>query len=146
MASREFIQYSYQLERGVVKLYARINIGAAGAPTLVTTTTTSGNPSKGILSVARTAAGTYRVTFGKNDGVSGLSYDRYQRVLNISGDVIGAAVGTTSSVQLIAEQVTAAVPYIDVGTVGITTGALALVDPASGNTILLEITLKNSTV
>lgn len=145
MASREFIQFSYQLERGVVKLYARVNIGAAGAPTLVTTTTTSGNPSRGILSVARTAAGTYRVTFGKNDA-SGLSYDRYQRVLNISGDVIGAAVGTTSGVQLLAEQVNATVPYIDIGTVGITAGALALVDPASGNTILLEITLKNSTV
>jgi hypothetical protein len=145
MASREFIQFSYQLERGVVKLYAKVSIGATGAPTLVSTTTASGNPSKGTLSVARTAAGKYRITLGKSD-FTGTFYDRYQRVLNVTGSVVNSTVSVVNSLQILDDQSAAAVPYIDVATLGITAGAIAAVDPNNGDVILLEITLKNSTV
>lgn len=145
MASREFIQFSYQLERGVVKLYAKVSIGATGAPTLVSTTTASGNPSKGILSVARTNAGKYRITLGKSD-FTGSFYDRYQRVLNVTGSVVNSTVSVVNSIQILDDQSAAAVPYIDVATLGITAGAIAAVDPTDGDVILLEITLKNSTV
>jgi hypothetical protein len=145
MASREFIQFSYQLERGVVKLYVKATIGATGAPTLVTTSTASGNPSKGILSIARQAAGTYRITFGRSD-VSGDIYDKYQRILNVSGVILDAGVSAVNSVQIKDDQSSASVPYVDIYTLGITTGAVAAVDPTSGDTLLVEITLKNSTV
>lgn len=145
MASREFIQFSYQLERGVVKLYAKVSIGATGAPTLVSTTTASGNPSKGILSVARTAAGKYRITLGKSD-FTGTFYDRYQRVLNVTGSVVNSTVSVVNSLQILDDQSAAAVPYIDVATLGISAGAIAAVDPNNGDALLLEITLKNSTV
>jgi hypothetical protein len=146
MASREFIQYSYQLERGVVKLYARVSIGATGAPTLVTTSTSSGNPSKGIVSVARTAAGTYRITFGKTDAVQGTTYDRYQRILNVTGVILDAGVSAVNSIQIKEDQSSADVPYVDIYTLGITAGAVAAVDPTSGDALLVEITLKNSQV
>lgn len=145
MASREFIQYSYQLERGVVKLYAKIAIGASGAPTLTTTSTASGNPSKGILSVSRTAAGKYRITLGKSD-VTGNSYDRYQRILNVTGSIVNSTVSVVNSIQILDDQSAAATPYIDVATLGISAGSIAAVDPNNGDSLLLEITLKNSQV
>ena len=145
MASREFIQFAYQLERGVVKLYVKATIGATGAPTLVTTSTASGNPSKGILSIARTAAGKYRITFGKTDA-SGTSYDRYQRILNVTGSVVNSTVSVVDGFQILDDQSAAATPYVDVATLGITAGAIAAVDPNNGDVILLEITLKNSQV
>ena len=145
MASREFIQFSYQLERGVVKLYAKVSIGATGAPTLVSTSTSSGNPSKGIKSVARTAAGTYRITFGRSD-FTGDTYDKYQRILNVSGVILDAGVSAVNAIQIKEDASSADVPYVDIYTLGITAGAVAAVDPTSGDTLLIEITLKNSTV
>lgn len=56
MANRWFNQYPYTLEKQVVNLYAKVEIGAAGAPTLVTS-----NQSKGFASITRSAAGTYDV-------------------------------------------------------------------------------------
>jgi hypothetical protein len=145
MASREFIQFSYQLERGVVKLYAKVSIGSTGAPTLVSTSTSSGNPSKGIKSVTREAAGTYRITFGRSD-FTGDTYDKYQRILNVSGVILDAGVSAVNAIQIKEDASSADVPYVDIYTLGITTGAVAAVDPTSGDTLLVEITLKNSTV
>jgi hypothetical protein len=145
MASREFIQFAYQLERGVVKLYVKATIGATGAPTLVTTSTASGNPSKGILSIARTAAGKYKIIFGKTDA-SGTSYDRYQRILNVTGTVVNSTVGVVNGIQTLDDQSAATTPYVEIATLGITTSAVAAVDPNSGDVLLLEITLKNSQV
>lgn len=144
MASREFIQFSYQLERGIVKLYARVNIGATGAPTLVTTSTTSGNPSKGILSVARQSAGKYRITFGNSVNTT---YDRYQRVLRADATIVNSTVSTINGVQITDEsQINAATPYIDIQLLGITAGAVAAVEANNGDVLLIEITLKNSQV
>lgn len=145
MASREFVSYSYQLEKGVVKLYAKVAIGATGAPTLTETSSTSGNPSKGIRTVTRSAAGKYKIYFGKSD-VTGIQHDRYQRALMVYGSIINSTVGVVNGIQILDDQSAAATPYIEIATLGINAGAVAAVDPNNGDSLVLEITLKNSTV
>lgn len=55
MADRAFYNNVGTLENRVVHLYAKVTVGATGAPTL-----TSGN---GIASIARNSAGNYTITF-----------------------------------------------------------------------------------
>lgn len=56
MANRWFNQFTKTLEKEVVHLFAKVTIGAAGAPTLVTA-----NQSKGYASITRSAEGNYDV-------------------------------------------------------------------------------------
>lgn len=57
MANRWLQQFSYTLEKQTCNLYAKVEIGADGAPTLVTD-----NQSKGFASISRSAEGKYDVT------------------------------------------------------------------------------------
>ena len=143
MANRQFIQYSYQLEKGVVTLYARINIGATGAPTLVTTTTNSGNPSNGIATVTRSSAGKYVITFG-NVGSTQTNLDTYQRLLWAQANVIASTISTVVSTQISVESVTtASAPSI---TIQCLAAAGTAVDPNNTDVLLVKIALKNATV
>lgn len=143
MANRQFIQYSYQLEKGLVRLYARVNIGATGAPTLVTTTSSSGNPSNGIASISRSSAGKYVITFGAV-GATQTNLDTYQRLVWAQANVINSTISTVVSTQISVEAVTtASAPAI---TIQCLAAAGTAVDPNSGDVLLVEIVLKNSTV
>ena len=142
MANRQFQQYSYQLEKGVVTLYARINIGATGAPTLVTTST-SGNPSNGIATVTRSSAGKYVITFG-NVGSTQTNLDTYQRLLWAQANVIASTISTVVSTQISVESVsTASAPTI---TIQCLAAAGTAVDPNNTDVLLVKIALKNATV
>lgn len=142
MANRQFIQYSYQLEKGVVTLYARVSIGATGAPTLVTTST-SGNPSNGIASISRSSAGKYVITFG-NVGSTQTNLDTYQRLLWAQANVIASTISTVVSTQISVESVsTASAPSI---TIQCLAAAGTAVDPNNGDILLIKIALKNATV
>lgn len=142
MANRQFQQFSYRLEKGVVVLYARINIGATGAPTLVTTST-SGNPSNGIASVSRSSAGKYVITFGAT-GSTQTNLDTYQRLLFAQANVINSTISTVVSTQVSVEAVsTASAPAI---TIQCLAAAGTEVDPNNGDVLLVKIELKNATV
>lgn len=108
------------MERAVVKLYAEISIGAAGAPTLE-----AGN---GIASVSRTAAGEYLI---------GLQ-DSYYRLLDVNAS-LEAVVGEDLRFQIKEEAVKA-----DKNFSIFCLAAAVAVDPSDGSKIRLEITLKNS--
>lgn len=138
MANRQFTQFSYQLEKGLVRLYARVNIGATGAPTLVTTTSASGNPSQGIVSVSRSSAGKYVITLGTN----ATSLDTYQRLVFAQANVIASTISTVVSTQISVEAVTtASAPAV---TIQCLAAAGTAVDPNSGDVLLVELVLKNS--
>jgi hypothetical protein len=142
MANRQFQQYSYQLEKGVVTLYVRVNIGATGAPTLVTTST-SGNPSNGIATISRSSAGKYVITFG-NVGSTQTNLDTYQRLLWAQANVIASTISTVVSTQISVESVTSAsAPSI---TIQCLAAAGTAVDPNNGDVLLIKIALKNATV
>lgn len=123
MANRTFND-AQALEKEVKTLFAKITIGASGAPTLT-------NPgSLGIASVARTSAGLYKITLS----------DAYPTLLSVKGIVLSAT-AEDNTFQVKAEDVNG-VKTIDLFTL---TGGVAT-DPASGDVLLLEIALKNTTV
>lgn len=127
MANRMFNQFRYSLEKAVVDLYAKVAIGATGAPTLSTAN------SKGIASITRNSTGDYTVVL----------QDKYYKLLDFrcvfldtSGLPDAPLIGLDNSTD-----VTAASPVVrfvccsSVGTPA---------DPASGETMYLHFTLANS--
>lgn len=132
MANRYFSQFSWSLEKNPVTLWAKVAIGASGAPTLDAVN------SKGIKSITRTGAGTYDVVFGV-----GAATDIYNRIFTahatfvVAGGVPAAPVMAISA-DAVATTGTVTLVFSDVETPAAT-------DPASGETMLLEFKLKNST-
>lgn len=132
MANRYFNQFNWSLEKNPVTLWARVTIGASGAPTLDATN------SKGIKSISRSSAGTYVVTFGV-----GNQTDTYNRLLfakaqfQVSGGIPAAPVMAVST-ESVQSAGTVTLVFSDVETPAAT-------DPASGEVMYLEFKLKNST-
>lgn len=126
MANRWFQQFRYSLEKSVVDLYAVVDFGAAGAPTL-----DSSNNSKGISSITRTGAGVYDIVL----------QDSYYKLLNVSGVFLAAAGAASPNLSVAAEAVgtqAGGTMTIQFQNGGINT------DPGNGETLYLQITLGNS--
>lgn len=124
MANRMFNQFQGTLEKGVVQLFAEVTFAGTGAPTL-----TRG---KGIASVARSAAGTYVVTF----------QDSYVATLAACALWKDAAAPAAADVVLHADAITnAAAPTLTFKTYAGST----VTDAASGEKLLFTFTLSNST-
>lgn len=123
MASRNFNR-KQALEKEVKEIYAKITIGALGAPTLVVA------HSQGVASISRTSAGLYVLTL----------QDKYVRLVHghvsiitpsaedIKANIVSDTVSTTKTVTF---------RCVAVGTA---------TDPASGDTVSVALQLKNSTV
>lgn len=123
MANRTFND-AQALEKEVKTLFAKISIGATGAPTLV-------KPgSLGIESVARSAQGDYLITLE----------DKYPALMGVQGILLDSS----------AEDITFQVKAEDVDgakTISVFTNtAGTATDPSNGSVILLTIHLKNTSV
>lgn len=147
MANRWFNQFNYTVDKGVVNLFGVVNIGATGAPTLQQWKPSVGGGGtyaaavtggfRGVKSITRTTTGVYVVTF----------QDTFQRVMSY-GIVFQAPTSTTP-----------AAPIVTLQTTGTNVGSLtspqvtfncqsatgSLADPASGEIMLLNFVLQNST-
>ncbi len=121
MANRNF-QRRQALESEVKDIYAKVTVGSSGAPTLVSPV--------GVASIARNSAGNYTITL--QDKYSSLKFFRVSFKASSAQDM---------NVQIIAEDVAAAktVNFVCL------TGASAT-DPASGQTMLIKLELKNTSV
>ena len=121
MASRNFSR-KQSLEKEVKEIYARVNIGATGAPTL--------QPGLGVASIARNAAGVYTLTLE----------DRYTRLMHIDIKQLVAA-AQDLNFQLVAQAVSTnkTIQFRAV------TDAVET-DPASGSVLYIKIDLKNTSV
>lgn len=125
MANRTFNQFQGTLEKGLVQLFAEVSFGASGAPTLVR--------GKGVASVAKAATGTYTVTL----------QDTYIRTLGVASTWKGTAAPAGVVVVLNGDNVTnAAAPTVSLK---IYDEAGAATEPASGEAVLVALTLSNST-
>lgn len=125
MANRTFNQFQGSLEKGVVQLFAEISFGSSGAPTLVR--------GKGVASVAKASTGVYTVTL----------QDTYQRTLGVASTWKGSAAPAGVLVALGVDNVaTAGAPALSLK---IWDEAGSATEPASGEAVLVEITLSNST-
>lgn len=126
MANRYFNQFHFSTIPMYTSLFVKVSFGASGAPTLVTT----GGFSKGIASVSRTSAGVFVVTMS----------DTYNYLIGLKGTFVASAGPAAPTVNVKSESVASA------KTVTLNTQAGGInTDPASGEVLLLEIELKNST-
>lgn len=165
MANRAFIDRSYSLAKGEVRLYCAVNVGAAGAVTLqewnypqmgqgttapartyTAAPTTGGSAAfptayaqgaEGVFSVARTAAGLWTVTL----------QDSYQRLLFLSGHA--SLAGGLSALDCVAENTTitnmaSGTPPRSVIGVALLLNSVAT-DPAADTRINLFFTMQNLT-
>jgi hypothetical protein len=123
MANRNFHRVQ-SLTREVKHLFVRVSIGASGAPTL------QSSDSVGVASISRTSAGLYKITLD----------DKYNKLLMVKMVHVSSTEEDLNS-QVKAESVSVD-KTIDLFTL---TGAVAT-DPANGDVLLLEISLKNSSV
>lgn len=125
MANRYFNQFHFSPIPMYTSIFAKISIGASGAPTLVT----AGGISKGVASVSRVSAGKYLLTLS----------DTYNYLVGGKGIFVASGGAAAPDVSIDAESVASA------KTVTILTQAGGVnTDPASGEVLLLEIELKNS--
>lgn len=132
MASRQFQQFQYSLERGVVKLFATVVTSTSGA-------IASSDAMGMAVTKVGSEAGRYKLTL----------QDAYQRMLSCSVMVSGAsdaAYTTAKGIQAIVRNVavSGATPALEVQLVRTDTGADAEVE--DGATIWIEVTLSNSSI
>jgi hypothetical protein len=131
MAERRFDQFRLQLEHKVVDLFASVAIGSTGAPTL------SAANSKGIASIARNAAGKYTITL----------QDVYQRLMHLNAAVQVASgvpsTGTNLQCVIRSDGSNSATPTV---VIEFLNSAGVGAEIVSGATVLLKLSLKNSTV
>ena len=123
--NRLFNQFFLSLERGKAILFAKVAIGATGAPTL------NAIKSKGIATVVRNSAGNYTVTLN----------DKYVDLFHFNVNFISAVPPTAAYAFTESQDVdgakTIVFQCIDVSG--------AAVDPTSGTEMQIEIKLKTST-
>lgn len=132
MADRSFNNAYRSLELEVVNLYAKVTIGATGAPTLVAAS------SKGIASITRNSTGEYKVTL--SDKYNALLWGAAGLITTTASDATSVGIGSRLEV----DSVTAATPYVQFQFYALDDGAAA--DPASGAVVLIKLELKNTTV
>jgi hypothetical protein len=125
MANRYFNQFHFSPIPMYTSIFAKISFAGSGAPTLVT----AGGISKGVASVSRTSAGKFVVTLS----------DTYNYLVGAKGVFVASGGAAAPNVCVDSESVASA------KTVTILTQAGGVnTDPASGEVLLLEIELKNS--
>lgn len=123
MANRNYNRYQ-ALEKEVKTIFAKVAIGSTGAPTL------NAAQSLGVASISRTSAGLYVLTL----------QDAYMRLMHADIHVI-----TPSAEDLKAHVSAESVASAKTVTFRCDAAGTAT-DPASGDTLLIRVDLKNSSI
>lgn len=137
MANRFAQQFTFSLVKQVYHIFARVNFGAAGAPTLV-----QGVPaaSPGVVSVTKGTSGRYTFVFGTQAGM----LDVWPRFLGARVHFVSASAAPAAPILYTVTNATATP-----GTCSITVECLdyagAAANPASGEVGYFEFIFSNST-
>lgn len=132
MSNRYMNQFPLTFEKQVKTVFARVAIGASGAPTL------SAADSKGVLSVTRNSAGLYTIVFG----ASSQALDTYKKLLSVH-----AVFNSGSSAPASPELNIAANNIATAGTASIQVGFRSggtLTDPANGEILYMTFMFGDS--
>lgn len=122
-------QFRYSYEAAVVDVWVKATIGASGAATIVS------NSGKGVVTLTAGNVGLYILTFK----------DKYQRILSADVTFIASGAPAAPEMKILTDSVSDSTsPHCHLSFYG-PDGSTAT-DPASGETMLLHIVLKNSTV
>ena len=140
MASHNYQQFQYGLEKFPVTLYANVPIGATGA-----VGTLDPKLNQGIYSVVRNSAGNYTITFGVS---SQSQIDKYVRLMDFSVVVEHSSISAVSGYQVTADAAAASgsvtIQFVAPTSSSVTTPVAT--DPESGAVLLMKFVLKNSSV
>lgn len=139
MANRYYNNQAFTLQPGIVKIFARVTFGAAGAPTLVQGTTFL---SKGVVSVTLSATSTYTFVFGTQSGM--LDVYPYLMGVNVTWDTIGTGAVPAAPLFYVSAN-SVATPSTCSAAIITTDKAQAATVPANGDAAWFEFTFKNST-
>jgi len=133
MANRYKYQFNETYETKVVTLFGKVSFGATGAPTLVS------GQNRGINSITRNSAGNYTVQFGTAGNT-----DTYFRTLMVKQTFFDSSAPAAPLMFVTTDNASNfANPSVVVqftNTSGVST------DPGNGETVFLEISVKNSSV
>lgn len=123
MANRNFNRYQ-ALEKEVKSLFAKVAIGASGAPTL------DAASSLGVASISRSSAGLYVLTL----------QDKYMKLSHAHCEIV------TPTAESIASHVVSETVATNQTITFRCTATGTATDPASGDSLLIHIQVKNSSV
>lgn len=126
MANKTAYQFRYSYERDITDIYLKVNIGASGAPTIA-----SGN-AKGVTSISRTSAGLYVITL----------MQPYNRLLDCSSQSISGSSAQAAPMMTIVSETVASTKLVTLQYRAIDNSTAT--DPASGEVLLIHITVRNS--
>lgn len=138
MASHNYQQFQYGLEKFLVTLYANVPIGSTGA-----VGTLDPKMNQGIYSVARSGAGVYVVTFGI---LAQSQIDKYVRLIDASAIVMNSTVAGLSAEVVVDNSSAGSVTIRFVAPTSSSVTTPVATDPPSGAVLLLKFVLKNSSV
>lgn len=123
-------QFSLTMQPGVVTLFMRAAIGAAGAPTITV------NKSYGIRSIARVSAGLYTVTLGNSSATQ-----KYISLLQVTAVFLNATAPAAPLYFIPLDSINSAGSF----RIQFTNLSQVATDPGSGEILKLVIDLSNST-
>lgn len=119
-------QFRYSAERDLVDLYLKVSIGATGAPTIVL--------GKGITSITRNSAGKYTILLKGNAN----------KLMDVSCMPLIASAGAAAPMVVVDSEQVANVTtpqlVLQMRAIDNTTAT----DPASGEVLMIKITLRNA--
>lgn len=135
MANRRYrSQFRFSMHKDPTDIFARVSFGASGAPTL-----DSAN-SPGIVSVTRNSAGNYTFVFGTN---SQIALDTYNYLLLVNKTSVSASAPAAPDMAVSANSINT--PGVASITLQFSSAGVAT-DPASGESVLLDFVLRNSSI
>lgn len=126
MANKTAFQFRYSYERDVTDIFLKVNIGASGAPTIA-----SGN-AKGVASMTRTSAGLYAITLQQT----------YNRLLDCSSQSISGSSAQAAPMMTIVSETVASTKLVTLQYRAVDNSTAT--DPASGEVLLIKISVRNS--
>lgn len=126
MANPYGYQFSYSFVPGLWQVFMKVNIGATGAPTLVT----ANGASKGVASITRNGAGDYSIVLN----------EAWKSLLMVEAVFDAGASAPASPTVSIKSNAVSSTKTLRI----LCTAAGVATDPASGEVMYLKITLKQS--
>lgn len=126
MSRKMGFQFRYSYERDIYDVLLKVNIGASGAPTIA-----SGN-AKGVTSISRTSAGLYVITLDNT----------YNRLLDCSSQSISGSSAQAAPLMTIVSETVATTKLVTLQYRAIDNSTAT--DPASGEVLLIKISVRNS--
>jgi len=142
MANRFFFQLDQSLEKNVVTLFAVVKFGAAGAPTLQkwdpaarSYSAASATGFKGVKTITRTGTGVFDVVL----------QDSYNRFLSLNYTFENASASAAPFVVVQTPDTNLASTTTPKCSLTFLNTSSVATDPASGEIVILEIVLSNST-